>query len=181
MGLFWREGYAASTPQRLADEIGIAKGSMYGAFGGKRELFGLALRAYGHHHGDDLAQLLVTPGPALERIGAALTAIIEANARGTERRGCLAVNTAAELGGSDEAAAEEVMRQFERGRAQIERAIARGQREGDIRDDLPAAELAAQIHAIGVGLQVLARVEREPLALRSIVRASLAQLAPPAD
>ncbi|KUI22255.1 TetR/AcrR family transcriptional regulator [Mycobacterium sp. GA-2829] len=44
--MFWSSGYGATTPQQLADRLEIAKGSLYNAFGGKRQLYDLALARY---------------------------------------------------------------------------------------------------------------------------------------
>jgi len=39
MMLFWRKGYLASSLSDLLQEMGIARGSLYAAFGDKRGLF----------------------------------------------------------------------------------------------------------------------------------------------
>jgi TetR/AcrR family transcriptional repressor of nem operon len=46
MDLFWRQGYAGTTPQELASELGIGKGSLYNTFESKHALFMRALRRY---------------------------------------------------------------------------------------------------------------------------------------
>ena len=83
MRVFWRKGYASTTPQDLVTGLGIGKGSLYNTFTSKHRLFGLALLR-----------------EALERLSAAPD--------DTLRPGCLAVNTAAELGGVDQIATEVV-------------------------------------------------------------------------
>lgn len=178
MHVFWRQGYRATTPNDLVDELGIGKGSLYGTFGSKRELFGRALDRYRETQGDALTRLLDEPGPARERLAIALHAIITANAADPDRRGCLAVNTAAELGGDDADAAMSVSRQFAAARERIEHVIGIGQASGELRSDLSARDLAAQLHTLGVGLQVVAKTEPDPETLRGAVDAALAALAP---
>ena len=46
MSVFWRQGYGATSPQLLVEELGIGKGSLYNSFDSKHNLFTLAL--HGH-------------------------------------------------------------------------------------------------------------------------------------
>ncbi|WP_416210730.1 TetR family transcriptional regulator C-terminal domain-containing protein [Frankia sp. Cas8] len=75
------------------------------------------------------------PGPVKPRLRAALQFIVEANAADPDRRGCLAVNTAAELGGADPKATLDVRNMFERTQGALEAVITEGQRTGEIRSE----------------------------------------------
>ena len=44
--LFWYRGYHFTSMQDLVDELGINRGSLYGTFGGKKDLF---YKALSHH------------------------------------------------------------------------------------------------------------------------------------
>ena len=46
MLLFWRQGYSGTSLSDLTRAMGIAKTSMYAAFGNKEALFRLALQRY---------------------------------------------------------------------------------------------------------------------------------------
>jgi AcrR family transcriptional regulator len=50
---FWRVGYAGADMQMLADAMGVSKPSVYDAFGGKEQLFMLALERYGQTIGSE--------------------------------------------------------------------------------------------------------------------------------
>jgi TetR/AcrR family transcriptional repressor of nem operon len=176
MDVFWRKGYAGTTPRDLVEELGIGKGSLYGTFGSKRALFGRALRRYRELQGDALTRIIDQPGPVKSRLRAALMFIVEANAADPGRRGCLAVNTAAELAGADPGAAGDVRRMFERNQDAIEAVIAEGQRAGEIRSDIPAPALAAHMLTTGIGLQLLAKTVRDPLDLTQVVDAAIGSL-----
>lgn len=173
MDVFWRKGYAGTTPLDLVDELGIGKGSMYATFGSKRALFDRALRRYRELNGDTLTRIIQEPGPVKARLRAALMIIVEANAADVDRRGCLAVNTAAELASVDPEAARDVRQMFERNQGAIEAVIAEGQRSGEIRSDIPAPALAAHMLATGIGLQLLAKTVRDPLDLAQVVDAAI--------
>ncbi len=104
MDLFWRKGYRNTTPQDLVEALGIGKGSLYNAFGSKRELFTMALDRYRDQQAVLVDRALAEPGPVKERLTTALELMIDMNFADPDRRGCLAVNTAAELAGFDQAA-----------------------------------------------------------------------------
>src|SRR3954465_6327852 len=99
MNVFWRHGYAATTPQALLDELGIGKGSFYNTFDSKHGLFTLALERYKNNRLSFLAKTLKPEGPLRDRI---LSALRELTGLGTHNQGCLMVNSTAELGRSDE-------------------------------------------------------------------------------
>jgi len=176
MDVFWRKGYAGTTPQDLVDELRIGKGSLYATFGSKRALFGRALRRYRDLQGDTLTGIINEPGPVKARLRAALMSIVEANAADPGRRGCLAVNTAAELGGTDPEATLDVRRMFERNQDGIEAVIAEGQQDGEIRPDIPARALAAHLLTTGIGLQLLAKTVADPHDLTQVVDAAIGTL-----
>jgi TetR/AcrR family transcriptional repressor of nem operon len=176
MDVFWRKGYAGTTPQDLIDELGIGKGSLYATFGSKRALFDRALRRYRELQGDTLTQIIDQPGPVKSRLRAALLYILETNAADIDRRGCLAVNTAAELAGADPKATSDVRQMFERNQGAIEVVITEGQRAGEIRSDIPVPALAAHLLTTGIGLQLLVKTVRNPLDLTQVVDAAIGSL-----
>ncbi|MGB8862175.1 MAG: TetR/AcrR family transcriptional regulator [Ilumatobacteraceae bacterium] len=178
MDLFWRKGYRGTTPQDLVDELGIGKGSLYAAFGTKRELFELVLDRYRQQQGDTLTNIIDRPGPVLHRLRAALQLIIDANAADANRRGCLAVNTAAELANVDTQATEVVRAMFERNEAHLRVVVTAGQSSGEVRCDIPAAALAAHLLTTGVGLQLLVKTTRDPQSLSVVVDAAITTLQP---
>ena len=178
MQVFWRKGYAGTTPQDLVDELGIGRGSLYATFGSKRELFDLALKRYRLQQGDTLTRIIDRPGPVKARLRAALQFIVEMNAADPDRRGCMAVNTAAELAGADPRAVLDVRDMFRRNQDAIEAVIAEGQRSGEVRRDIPTAALAAHLLTTGIGLQLLVKTVEDPLDLTAVVEAAIDTLSP---
>jgi len=178
MQVFWRKGYAGTTPQDLVDELGIGRGSLYATFGSKRELFDLALKRYRLQQGDMLTGIIDRPGPVKARLRAALQFIVEMNAADPDRRGCMAVNTAAELAGADPRAVLDVRDMFRRNQDAIEAVIAEGQRSGEVRRDIPTAALAAHLLTTGIGLQLLVKTVEDPLDLTAVVEAAIDTLSP---
>jgi len=174
MGLFWRKGFADTTPQDLVAELGIGKGSLYNTFASKRALFDLALRRYIEMRVAGIVETLNGPGSVTERLRTALGRLAEADVA-LSSRGCLAVNTAVELAGSDEAAADAVSRMFHRLEDEFRAVISQGQRSGEIAADRDAAELASLLLTSFIGMSVLAKTG-DAERLRRVVDALMAVL-----
>lgn len=174
MDLFWRKGYRGTTPQDLADAVGIGKGSLYNAFGSKRELFALTLDRYRDQQAVQVDQALEGPGSVKERIAAALELLIDMNFADPDRRGCLAVNTAAELAGFDEDATERVRAMFERTANTFLDVIRAGQASGEISRDLDPEALATHLLTTLVGVQLLSKTSRDPELMKRSVQLALA-------
>jgi TetR/AcrR family transcriptional repressor of nem operon len=80
---FWDHGYAATSVDDLVRATGLGKGSLYGAFGSKREMFVRALREYAKQDWN-------------MRSGC-----FEMTALAGSKRGCLLAKAIAELAGED--------------------------------------------------------------------------------
>jgi len=173
MEAFWTSGYAGTSPADLAEATGVGKGSLYHAFGSKRELFGKALEMYGRG-GDELTQAYLNePGTAKERIRAYLEFLVDTDLDAPVRRGCLAANTALELGGRDAEATEAVLRMTNRTIELLTERLRRGQRDGDVAAEVdPEAQALLLMNTI-VGLRVMARTYDGPV-LHGIIESALA-------
>jgi TetR/AcrR family transcriptional regulator, transcriptional repressor for nem operon len=171
MEVFWRKGYGATTPQDLVDEIGIGKGSLYNAFGSKRELFERALRRYRDSQAVALVEMLERPGPVKGRLRKALTALAEMDLADPDRRGCMAVNTAAELAGVDKEATELVRRMLDRTEGAFQALIEEGQRAGEIAPGRDPAALGSLLMNTVVGMRIVARVAEGPDRLARVIDA----------
>lgn len=173
MDTFWRKGYRGTTPQDLSDAVGIGKGSLYNAFGSKRELFGLALDRYRDQQAVLVDQALANDGPVKDRIRAALFLMIDMNFADPDRRGCLAVNTAAELAGEDAQATVQVARMFERTGSVLRAALVSAQIGGEIDADVDVEATAMHLLTTLIGLQLLSKTATDPQVLKRAVDVAL--------
>jgi TetR/AcrR family transcriptional regulator, transcriptional repressor for nem operon len=169
MQVFWQRGYAATTPQDLLDVIGIGKGSFYNAFKSKHHLFELCLQRYRNAQADALVQFLKQPGSAKERLRAALEILIRFDLEGPIKKGCMAVNAAAELSTSDECAARIVREMFDRTEAAFTELIREGQAAGEFRSDIDALSLASLVFTTVVGLRIAGLVAETPERLQRTI------------
>ncbi|MER5782861.1 TetR/AcrR family transcriptional regulator [Streptomyces mobaraensis] len=169
MEVFWSKGYAATTPQDLVDALGIGKGSLYNAFGSKRELFERALCRYRDSQALALIELLEAGGPVKERLRRTLRLLAEMDLADPGRRGCMAVNTAAELGGRDEEAVALVRRMFDRTEDAFRALIEEGQRAGELAAGRDAQGLGSLLLNTVIGLRLMARVADGPERLDRVI------------
>lgn len=173
MDVFWRKGYAGTTPADLTEALGIGKGSLYNAFGSKHALFEQALRRYRDGQAAAMVEFLGGTGPVKDRLRNALRTLAEMDLADPDRRGCLAVNTAAELGDTDEVAADLVRRMLDRAEQAFRELIDEGQRNGEIEPGRDPAALASLLLNTVVGMRLLVRVSTGPERLDRVIDAAV--------
>lgn len=168
--VFARQGFEAASTSDLLEGMGIARQSLYGAFGDKRGLFLEALRRYA---AGSLAQMreALAEGTAAEGIEAAL--LVGLGSSDDVESGCLGVGSVVEFSRSDpeinalnDAAGETVVAAF----------------SARVRDGVEAGELDAGLDTDAVGrmllvlrsgLKVAARGGASESELRDAARLSL--------
>lgn len=175
METFWTHGYANTSPAALAEATGVGKGSLYNAFGSKRELFERALDRYDQSGAEFATTLLTAPGTTRDRIRAFLRENVDTDMAQPVRRGCLAVNTAIEMAGHDPDIARMVRRAGDRVKAVLEARIAQGRRDGDVHPDADPGAIAEFLMSTLAGLRVTARTH-EPDVLYRVIDTALAVL-----
>ncbi|MEU6860596.1 TetR/AcrR family transcriptional regulator [Glycomyces sp. NPDC046736] len=175
METFWSKGYAGTSPADLAEATGVGKGSLYHAFGSKRELFDKALDLYGRVGTEMTEAYLNEPGTAKERIRAYMVFLVDMDLSAPVRRGCLAANTALELGGRDTEATAKVGRITEQSIRLFTERLRRGQREGDVDPALDVEAQAKYLMSMVAGLRVMAKTHERD-ALHGIIETALAGL-----
>ncbi|MDX2817181.1 helix-turn-helix domain containing protein [Streptomyces sp. PA03-5A] len=77
--MFWARGYAATSLEDLTGATGLGKGSLYGAFRDKRQLFLRVLDDHRAEQLDGVREALGGPGGAVAR----LTRLLEVRRRAT--------------------------------------------------------------------------------------------------
>ena len=170
---FWEAGYPGLSMAGLLERMGVGRGSFYDTYGSKRDLLIEALNRYCHGRGSDFARLTASK-PVRSAVRDFFEWVAEssmATMSEQSRRGCLAVNTAIELGPSDLEVAELVEAAFEAHQNAFAELIRRGQESGELSESLDAEEVAAALLALTLGMRVLARTGCESLVRESVAQA----------
>ncbi len=175
---FRRQGLNAASVRDLADQMGIAGPSLYNAFGCKRALFVQALERY-------VQCGMRTRFAELERRGAK-AAILAFVAEFVERAvgcadqdGCLLVNTAMELDGSDAELAAQVMEYLGEIDAFLRQNLVCAIAGGEVSHETDAEQTAGMLLALLLGISVLARLGAGAAQIRSLASRALALLETP--
>jgi TetR/AcrR family transcriptional regulator, transcriptional repressor for nem operon len=166
--LFWSRGYSATSVQDLVDELSVQRGSLYAAFGDKRDLYLRAVALYAQENRERLdAGLGAGPVlPALRRMLTEPATLTGAPEIAERRRGCLIGNTTAELAPDDERASTLVAAAFEAFIETVAAALKRGQETGEV---ATTATPEAQAHMLLMLFQGSALVSRAKPAHDEIV------------
>lgn len=98
LDVFWQQGYEATSLDTLIEAMGLSRSSFYACFGSKHALLMTAVRAYADERYAALTQRVASCSDPREAVRAMLAVIADVDG-GT--RGCLFVNTVAELAPGD--------------------------------------------------------------------------------
>ncbi|MEU0469266.1 TetR/AcrR family transcriptional regulator [Amycolatopsis sp. NPDC006131] len=172
---FWDAGYAATSLEDLMRVSGLGKGSLYAAFGDKRQLFLRALRAYTDDNHRRLREALAEAPRALDALRMLLEAPVDDSG---VRRGCLLANSTSELGNADPEVLDHAHRAYETTTALIGDCVARAQREGDLPAGTEPIELARALLAAQQGLVFMSRTGLDTATLSATARSLAARLLP---
>ena len=97
-GVFWRNGFNATSIEDLVVASGVGRGGIYSDFGGKEELFLACLEAYRAHFADPAIQILTSETDGLKSIEAYFDYFIGLHEkRGMPGPGCFIASTMTEL------------------------------------------------------------------------------------
>jgi AcrR family transcriptional regulator len=173
--VFWRKGFQGTSLDDITAATGLAKPSLYAAFGDKNALFLKVLDRY-HERIVANAERALKEGPsardAIERWLARFVPFCS-GVKGT--RGCLSVNTAAD-GVSDQ---KEVRKRVERFNRKLEELLSTRLRadRGQFSDRFDPDSTAHAIMAIYLGLMVLAKDAPDAARVRATLNQAMKLLA----
>ncbi|TKA06407.1 TetR/AcrR family transcriptional regulator [Actinacidiphila oryziradicis] len=175
---FWDAGYAATSLQDLMRVSGLGKGSLYAAFGDKRQLFLRALHSYTDDSHGYLRKALAEAPRAVDALRMLLEAPIDDPTGAGTRRGCLMANSTCELGKADPEVLAHAHRTYETSTTLIGDCVARAQREGDLPAGADPIALARALLAAQQGIVFMGRTGLDTATLTATARSLSAQLLP---
>ncbi|MFC7388319.1 TetR/AcrR family transcriptional regulator [Sphaerisporangium rhizosphaerae] len=174
--LFWERGYEATSMADLVETLGIARASLYSTFGGKHDLYVLALRRYIETRNPPLVEILSQPGPALPAVRALVESYATDALDDGRRRGCMVVNAAAEMLPGD----AEVTRILDANWTAMETALASALTRARAQGELPAGRdpraLARFLLVFLQGLRVVGKGFPDPARVRDAAAQALSVL-----
>ncbi|WP_194833237.1 TetR/AcrR family transcriptional regulator [Nocardia sp. XZ_19_369] len=98
--LFWSQGFDETSVEDISRATGVGNGSVYAAYGNKQGLFLAAFERYCERRARFVREVVGSaPGSARAAVRALFRAIIDDCAAQPNRRGCLMINSIAQLSG----------------------------------------------------------------------------------
>ena len=173
--VFWQNGFQGTSLDDITAATGLAKPSLYAAFGDKNALF---LKVLDRYHASIVAnaERVLNQGPsARDAIERWLTGFVPYCSGTKGIRGCLSVNTAAD-GASDQ---KEVRKRIERFNRKLEQLLSSRLRadRAQFSDSFDPDDAARAIMAIYLGLMVLAKDAPDATRVRATLNQAMKLLA----
>lgn len=166
--VFWRRGYEGASMAELTAEMGIAKPSLYAAFGNKEELFKKALDLYEREKMSYMAAALQEPTSRrmAERL---LTGALEMQTSSCDPKGCLGVISTVACGQEASAIRDSVIARQKSSRQALISRLEEYKTDGDLPGDIEPEALARYMVAVLQGLSVQAGAGASVQELKSLV------------
>jgi TetR/AcrR family transcriptional repressor of nem operon len=168
---FWLRGYESTSVRELAAAMGITAASLYNAFGDKRALFKMALARYIETSIEGRA--IREHESTVHAIEVFFDDIVNFSLKDKDQKGCLLVNSALQLSDDDADLKRDLSDVFIEIETFFERAITKGQEQGEVSSGLPATDVARLLLGALLGIRVLARVRPNRALLEGIARSAL--------
>jgi TetR/AcrR family transcriptional regulator, transcriptional repressor for nem operon len=174
---FWSTGYAGTSVDDIAAATGLGKGSLYGAFGDKHQLFLRVFDDYCTQAVDAARRSLDGPDDqAYERLCGYIRGVAASTAADSSNRGCLLAKGTAELSEHDPDVAARALKAFDDLERLLATDIRAAQRHGDLDPDTDPTQLAALLLAVLRGTEALGKAGKKAATLHAITNTAIALL-----
>jgi TetR/AcrR family transcriptional regulator, transcriptional repressor for nem operon len=173
--VFWDNGYSATSLDDIMQSTGLGKGSLYGAYGSKQEMYLLAFTDYCDWAVADVAERLRgNDADAIVR----LRAYIQTAAKGgaNARRGCMLAKGTAEVAARSPDVDKIIERTFKSMERAIVQCVRQAQSAGDIAADRDARTIGVTLLAVVRGMGSLAQAGMSSAALSLAAQGALGLL-----
>ncbi|QDT10796.1 TetR/AcrR family transcriptional regulator [Planctomycetes bacterium K23_9] len=157
MEVFWLKGYSATSISDITEATGIKRGSLYNAFGGKRDLFVRSLLKYGGERRTKKLRMLETVDDPREAITMFFDSLVKASLNDRDKKGCFLFNTAVEYPSHDDETKRIVTAGLKEVCSFFEGRIERGKELNLIPDSVETRPTANALIALVAGIRVLGR------------------------
>ena len=172
MAVFWTRGYEATSIDDLVEATGIGRGSLYGAFGDKRQLFLTALDRYWNTIAAEMFAELSDPDArnAIERM---FDVLIRRASNPKFPRGCLFTNTSLECPGSGEEITRKIAENMGQQETAIYQVLRKAQADGTLSQSQDARALARFFLGVAWGINAVNKSVADPGVFKDIVKVAM--------
>lgn len=156
MQQFWKDGFEASSIQKLLAAMGINRGSLYASFGDKETLYKRCLDLYEKQLQEHIDASLGT----IEDPIAAIKAFFIPTRKMSKMLsyGCFLANASSEMSHLNPALAKGINKRLNQVETQLSQCVSQAQEQKLLRDDTSAADLASFLMSVRSGLCLRGRI-----------------------
>jgi TetR/AcrR family transcriptional repressor of nem operon len=173
--VFWDNGYSATSLDDIMQSTGLGKGSLYGAYGSKQEMYLLAFTDYCDWAVADVEERLRgNDADAIVRVRAYIQSAAKGGANA--RRGCMLAKGTAEVGGRFPDVDKIIERTFKAMERAIVQCVRQAQSAGDIAADRDARTIGVTLLAVVRGMGSLAQAGTSSASLSLVAQGALGLL-----
>lgn len=163
--IFWAQGYDATSVEDLVTATGLARASLYGAFGDKEQLFQRVVKHYLEQSDREIAEA-TRDLSARQAIEAFVQRRLQGFCNKGDLKGCFAL-TSVQSGGSGAIVQDVVLEGARQSRAWLVKQIKAAQAEGDVASEADPGTLADFLTVVLTGLSASARSGMSPRSLKA--------------
>ena len=164
MVLFWSNGYEGTGLADIIASTGLAKGSLYKAFGSKHNLYLQSLALYEKLYVDSASEALLDSREPEERINEFLSLPLKNSNQLGESSGCFLCNASADQADLDKEIRALVQRGFDKLSKALQKAIKELQPDAKPEQVLKQSEALLAIYS---GLRIMARSGADPIRMEA--------------
>lgn len=175
MEVFWQQGYEGTSVRDLTVATGLGKGSLYGAFGDKEQLFITVLDRYADKFQAEIVEQLNDPDP-YKAIEGMFEVAIARMSNSKYPRGCLNTNTSISMSGKSEAIERKIAERLGGLESAIYAVLRKAQAEGKLSPEQDIRALTRFLIAVSQGITVLNKTYADPSVIKDVAKVTLSFL-----
>ena len=176
MHVFWSKGYEGTSVDDLIAAMSISKSSLYQSFGNKQDLFLETIKLYLELTDRKRKAVLANASSVKQGMSMFFQGVVQFLLDSDHPCGCFYTNTATALGTLDQKIHTVIIRSSEKMEEDFYQFFLQGQLRGEIVPEKDIHALAKFFVGLVRGISVIARIQKDPEALESIVTTGLKTL-----
>jgi TetR/AcrR family transcriptional repressor of nem operon len=171
MEQFWRDGFEASSIQKLLDVMGINRGSLYATFGDKETLFLRTLERYDQQLDQHIQKTLQGISDPLEAVESFL--LHKHKASRSAAYGCYYVNCGAELAFSHPALVKRIAKKQQEIEKRLKVRLVEAKESGALAANADPGSLASFLMVVRSGLSMSSRQGQRKAKIQGILNTAM--------
>ena len=172
MEVFWQKGYEGTSVQDLTKATGLGRGSLYGAFGDKEQLFITVLDRYADKFQEEIVKQLDNRDPYVALVGM-FEIMIKRMSNPSYPRGCLNTNTSVGMSGKSEMIERKIAERLGGLESAIYLVLRKAQVEKKLSEEKDIRALARFFVGVSQGMAVLNKTFSDPSVIRDVAQVAL--------